>query len=215
MKRMRCRALASGSFDLLLAGMLCLVTSCAYQALAQKPGLVLSMDLAASAPAIKPDVSLTLYTRFLSFGSPLGPSMEKWWAKQQTHLRSRVDVIARQTPWLASARWDDPKAAYRLVLETTFDTRGNKARYMLTDFSKYLIPSSDEGVVSVTARVSHGPTELHAYEAEGTYRTRRHILFLLLPMLRHGQVPGKVAEDTIKDVLLEIANNAPTLFAAP
>ena len=192
-----------------------LAAGCAYQPIAQKPELGLSTGLAASAFAIQPDVSLALYTRFLSFGSPLGPSMEKWWAKQQTHLRTRVDAIARQTPWLASARWDDPKAAYRLVLETTFDTRGNKARYLLTDFSKYLIPSSDEGVVSVTARVYRGPTELHTYEAEGTYRTRRHILFLLLPLFWHGQVPGKVAQDTVKDVLLEITNDAPTLFAAP
>ncbi len=197
---------------------------CAYKPLTQTSGPVqsaASLDSAvvksagALPSSLTPAISLSLHARYLHFGKPMGPSMEKWWAKQQTKLRARVQDMQCQTPWLVSARWDDAEAIDRLVLETTFDTRGSKARYWITEFSKYLVPSSDEGVVSVRARVYRKGALVREYEAEGTYRTRRHLIFLFLPMMWHSTVPGKVAENTIQDALLAVEHDAQTLFSTP
>jgi hypothetical protein len=197
---------------ILFASSAILAPGCAYKQLAHQPGLTHAAHAQAADPAVTPNVSLVLHARYLQFGKPLGPSLEKWWAKQQIHLRKRLEEKCAGVPFLKAARWDAPDAAYRIVLETTFDTRGSKARYAVTEFSKYLIPSSDEGVVWVVARLYRKGALLREYEAQGTYRTRRHLIFALLPMLWHSKVPATVAEDTVRDVFLEIAQDAATLF---
>ncbi len=189
-----------------LALLLVASCGCAYHPVSHTPNLIASPP---PASAVSPSgVGISLYPRYLQFHEPLGPSIEKWWSKRQGRFVSHVQERCQSLPSLRQARWNDPSAPYQVVIEVTQDMRGSSFRYKLTDFTKYLIPSKDEGITRVAVRVYHGKSLLKTYEAEGIYETRRHLLFLLLPMGWRKGVPSQVANDTIYDALLQVDRDA-------
>ncbi len=189
-----------------LALLLAAICGCAYRPVSHTPNLIASPPPAA---AVSPkDVGISLHARYLQFHQPLGPSIEKWWAKRQGDLISHTQERARSLPSLREARWNDSSADCQVVIEVTSDTRGNKFLHGVTEFTKYLIPSKDEGVVRVEARVYRSGNLLKTYEAEGVYETRRHLIFLLLPMGWRKGVPARVTNDTISDALLQVDRDA-------
>ena len=169
--------------------------------------------LTAAAPA--PDLAVKLYTRHLSFGEPGESPFSKWWTKRKLH--EQLKDVKAEFPFLAHARWepaeDAEEAPYRLVIEATHAIEGNKTLHWFSATSRYLIPSSETGVIDLHGRVYRGETLLKAYDAVGRYRNKRHLVFLALPWLWGYRVPSRTMEDTFRDLFLQVQRDAATLFS--
>jgi hypothetical protein len=187
-----------------------LVSGCARARLSQEPGL-LTQPRQAAARGPVPRLSLTVHPRHLEFDSPAGAGFIKPWYKSK--LRAELDAVLGEFPVLANASWDAPDAPYRLVIEATHAVRGSGMRNKIASTVHFLIPSSDTGHVELEADLFRGAQRLKSYEASGSYKSTRHLLFLLTPWLWRTGLPAAVMRDTFRDLLLQLERDAGQLFS--
>jgi hypothetical protein len=217
---MRGRRIVRGCALSVVCGVL--ASGCSRARLSQEPGLVTSWDRqrpAASAPA--PIIALAVHPRHLEFDAPASAGLAKPWYKRK--LRAQVEEVVGEFPFLANARWassDDLtsevpiEAPYRLVVEATHAVRGSGMRNKIASTVHFVIPSSDKGYVELEADVYRGAERLKTYEATGSYKTTRHLLFLLAPWMWRTGVPQATMRDTCRDLFLQIQRDASALFRA-
>lgn len=197
-----------------LAACCFLVAGCAQTRLSQEPGLVRGWDRSQAPAALHtPTISLELYSRHLSFGEPVESPIGKWWTKRS--VRQQLEDTLDEFPFLARAAWNDNTIPSRLVIEATHATQGNKKLHWLSETTKYVIPCTYQASVALEARLFHGPTLVKRYEAVGTYRVRRHLLWLLTPWTWHPRALTETMKDTFRDLLLQLQQDVGLLGAAP
>jgi len=126
-------------------------------------------------------------------------------------MRKQMRAVMEEFPCLARAIWDG-EAPYQLAIEATHAVRGSAVWAFFNRTSYSLIPSSDESEIELIAAVARGDRRLAVYEATGTYRTKRHLFWVLLPPAWKRQVPRRTAEDTFRDLFLQIQQDAGKLF---
>ena len=189
-----------------------LVTGCANTRLSHEPGLVTAWD-GGSFPAMEqpPEISLILHTRYLSFGQPSDSPVGKWWSKKK--VRKQLEDVMGEFPFLGEAQWDAKDTSYRLVIEATHAIRGSKFHSGLSSTTKYIIPVSEKGFVELEAWLYRDAQLLETYEAVGSYKMKRHLLFLLVPWMWGTRVPSNTMEDTFRDLFLQIQEDATALFS--
>ena len=188
------------------------MAGCANTRLSHEPGLVTGWDRQPF-PAMErpPELSLVLHTRHLAFGQPSYSPVSKWWSKHK--IRKQLKDVEGAFPFLSHAQWDGQDTPYRLEIEATHAIRGSKFRSELSSTTKYIIPVSEQGFVELDAWLYRGSELLGTYEAVGSYKRSRHLLFLLVPWMWGYQVPSHTMEDTFRDLFLQIQQDATGLFS--
>ena len=53
---------------------------------------------------------------------------------------------------------------------------------------------------------------MKTYEAVGSYKIKRHLIFLVAPWMWGYRVPSNTMEDTFRDLFLQIHRDAAELF---
>ena len=189
-----------------------LVTGCANTRLSHEPGLVTAWG-GGPFPAMTrpPELALILHTRHLAFGQPSSSLVSKWWSKKK--IRKQLKDVEGEFPFLSRAQWDAKGTPYRLEIEATHAIRGSKFHSGLSSTTKYIIPVSEKAFVELEAWLYRGPELLNTYEAVGSYKIKRHLLFLLVPWMWGYKVPSTTMEDTFRDLFLQIQQNAAELFS--
>ncbi len=188
------------------------LAGCASSRLTQEPGLVTAGHrVDASGPSTTPTVSVILHTRQLRFDAPVGSYFGPHWANSTT--QKRLEQVLGEFPFLQPAAPDAARSPYRLVIEATHATSGNKRLSTISSFTKYLIPCSEQHAVELVAVLLRGATPLKTYQSVGTYTTKRHLVFLLLPMRWGLRVAGDTTTDTFRDLFLQLQRDAGTLLA--
>ena len=187
---------------------LCLF-GCASTRLTQEPGLVAIRNAQDPRPEL-PKITVVLYTRQLRFDTPVDTYFSPHWSKRST--RQQLDQVAREFPFLQAEGAPDAAATpYRLAIEATHATDGNKKLSKISRLTKYLIPSTEHVAVELEARLSRDGTLMKTYEATGTYKTRKHLLLLLAPWMWGVGTSGDTTADTYRDLFLQIERDAGTL----
>jgi hypothetical protein len=157
-----------------------------------------------------PALAITLHGRYTAFGEPSGSALNTWWSSRT--VRRQILEVMREFPFLSDAQWDAPERPYRLVIEATHAVRGSKLRTGISRMSHHLIPVTEERAVELEAWVFRGEELLRRYEAIGRYKTRWHLLFLALPWMWGPRVVSRTVQETFRDLLLQIQQDAPALF---
>ena len=187
---------------------LCLA-GCASRRLTQEPGLVAMRDPQAAHPSL-PKISVVLYARQLRFDTPVDTYLAAHWSKRST--QRKLERVAAEFPFLQAEGAPDAAATpYRLVIEATHATGGNKKMSKISSMTKYIIPSTEHVAVELEGRLSRDGTPMKTYEATGTYRTQKHLLLLLVPWRWGLGVSGNTTADTFRDLILQIERDAATL----
>ena len=166
-------------------------------------------DPAAAHPQLPP-ITVVLYARQLRFDTPVDTYLGPHWSKRST--QSQLEKVASEFPFLQAP--DAPNARptpYRLVIEATHATDGNKRLSKISSMTKYLFPSTEHVAVELEGRLSRDGALIKTYEATGTYKTRKHLLFLLWPPAWGLGTSGDTTADTFRDLLLQIEQDAGTL----
>ena len=187
---------------------LCL-SGCASTRLTQEPGLVAMRDSQGAHPAL-PKITVVLYTRQLRFDTPVDTYVSPHRSKRST--QQKLDRVAHEFPFLQAQGAPDAVATpYRLTIEATHATGGNKKLSWISSMTKYLIPSTEHAAVELEARLLRDGTLMKTYEATGTCKTRKHLLFLLAPWMWGVGTAGDTTADTFRDLFLQIEQDAGTL----
>jgi hypothetical protein len=179
-----------------------LCAACASSRLTQEPGLVPSWDR--RHPADVPHVDVVLHARQLRFDVPVGTYFAPRWSRRST--AKQLDRVLAEFPFL------QPAAAgatpYRLAIEATHATGGSKRWSKVGKMSNYLIPCVEETAVELEGRLLRDGQVVKTYEAVGTYKTKRHLLFLLWPLTWKNRAPGATTADTFRDLFLQVERDA-------
>jgi len=184
---------------------LCL-SGCATRPLTQQPGLVTTWDRSRDTRPSLPAIAVLLHTRQLRFDTPVSAYVGPHWTQRAT--LKQLERVLREFPFLQSTTSGSDDTRYRLVIEATHATYGDKRLSAISKFTKYLIPSSERNAVELEATLSRDETLLKTYEAVGTYTTKRHVLYLLLPMTWGLHVRGETTAQTFRDLFLQIERDA-------
>jgi hypothetical protein len=177
-----------------------LVSSCANTHLTQHPGLASSRPPASPSAPAAPAVSVVLYPRKLKFNAPATGFLGSH--RSAYAMRGRLNTVLKEFPAFALER-EGVSAPYRLVIEATQSIDGNKSLSTLCGMSKYLIPCREEHQIVMDAVLTRGGQSPKTYEATGSYRVRKHLLWLLVPFKWHRDVPSRTAMDAFRDILIQ------------
>jgi hypothetical protein len=158
-----------------------------------------------------PSITVLLYARQLRFDVPVSAFIGPHWSKRAT--QRQLERVAAEFPFLRYGSTTGPEETpYRLVIEATHATGGSKRMNTISRFTKYLIPCAEESAVELEARLSREGAPLKTYEAVGRYQTKRHLLFLLVPMRWNLSAPGETTADTFRDLFLQVERDAAALL---
>jgi hypothetical protein len=184
------------------------IAGCATRPLSQQPGLVTGWDRAAHPHPSLPSIAVLIHTRQLRFDTPVAAYVGPHWAQRAT--LKQLEQVLQEFPFLhPSAPESNPtQTPYRLVIEATHATYGDQRLSAIAKFTKYLIPSSERNAVELDAVLSKDGVPLKTFEAVGTYTTKRHLLYLLLPMTWGLNVKGETTAQTFRDLFLQIERDA-------
>jgi hypothetical protein len=191
--RMRLSALLTLSCALLCTG-------CAYTHLSQHPDLAPSRTPADEVISAAPKVQVVLYFRELKFNAPDTGFFSSHWSKSSAQ-RKLTRVLKEFSAFTADL--DASAVPSRMVIEATHDTEGNLKVSTLCRLTKYIVPCTEEHRIVVDAVLTREGQAPKTYEAAGSYRVRKHLLWLLLPFRWHRSVPGDTAMNAFRDVLIQ------------
>ncbi len=179
----------------LLAAVL-LLSGCANARIAREPVAVTPPPPVSSTP-----ISVLLYTRKLKFDEPthglISPRMWKGSAMKQL----RQALLSFPSMQLAE---EPVTAPSRLLIEATQATAGSKGWSWVSSMTKFIVPSKEETVVHLDARLMQGETIAQTFHAEEAYTTKKHIFLLLAPWKWKTGVPGAVAQAAFRELLRQV-----------
>jgi hypothetical protein len=198
------------------------LVGCATSRLTQEPGLVNAappIDPAATVASAAgiPRVAIVLYARQLRFDVPVSSYFGPHWKRRST--AKRLGSAVAEFPFLIVAATDGSSgthtaAPYRLVIEASHATGGNKKWSKLSKLTNYLVPSVEESAVELEGRLMRDGALVKTYEARGTYKTKKHLLFVLAPWMWKLSVPSRTTADTFRDLFLQVQRDAGTVLTA-
>lgn len=187
------------------------VAGCATRPLGHQPGLVTGWNQSQHTHPSLPSIAVLIHTRQLRFDTPVAAYVGPQWAQRAT--RQQLERVLREFPFLHPATPESTKSptSYQLVIEATHATYGDKRLNTISKFTKYLVPSSERNAVELDAILLKDGVPLKTFEAVGTYTTKRHLLYLLLPMTWGLNVKGETTAQTFRDLFLQIERDAKEL----
>jgi hypothetical protein len=150
--------------------------------------------------------------RQLKFDTPTSGHFGPNWKKRS--LGKKLQSVLDEFPFVTMAPADETgeppelPRPYALVIEATHATEGSAGWSKVSSMSKYIIPSAELSAVELEGRLLRDGALVKAYEARGTYKTRKHLLFLLAPWMWKLGAPGATAQDTFRDLLAQVERDA-------
>ncbi len=160
------------------------------------------------APSATP-IPVILYARQLRFDRPTGGFMSprRWKgaaAKQLERAVSHFPSLRLASQMEIESGISSP----RLLIEATQATAGSKQWSTVSSMTKYLVPSTEDSEVELSARLMDGDTIVQPFTASGAYTTKKHLLLLAAPWMWRLGVPGAVTQETFRELLRQVQPEA-------